>query len=249
MAQVHNVILRGLNAIDLQCTGLSPGTHSTSDILDFLFYCHTWAKYLTTHHDVEEELFFPAIEALAEKPGIMDSDRDQHAQICCGLEKFTTYVDKMTESPGEYDGHVLKAIIAELGGPLETHLHDEIDHLLNIGAKYDPNGRKIKKVWDELGAIFRRNSDKVSKKGSVYVKVTSRTVLTWHRLQSVDLPFILGSTDRSYEGGIQQWPPIPFFVPYLTKYLLARGPHYGSWRFGGSDLFGHPKALEFLPQV
>lgn len=57
-------------------------------------------------------------------------------------------------------------------------------------------------------------------------------------------PAGLGGMDNTFEGGKHKWPPLPFFVPYLVKYVYARR-FAGSWRFSPCTIFGQPKELPF----
>jgi hypothetical protein len=63
-------------------------------------------------------------------------------------------------------------------------------------------------------------------------------------LQDTILPMVLGCADRSYEGGIHNFPPFPFFFPYLVDYWFAR-THRGAWRFSPCDMYGKPRPLAF----
>jgi hypothetical protein len=55
---------------------------------------------------------------------------------------------------------------------------------------------------------------------------------------------VLGCADRSYEGSIHNFPPFPFFFPYLVDYWFAR-THRGAWRFSPCDMYGKPRPLAF----
>lgn len=59
------------------------------------------------------------------------------------------------------------------------------------------------------------------------------------------MPFALGCADKTYEGGKHKdFPPWPFFVPYLINYWYAR-KFAGAWRFCPYDFWGRPKPLPF----
>jgi hypothetical protein len=59
-------------------------------------------------------------------------------------------------------------------------------------------------------------------------------------------PAGLGANDLTFEGGKHaKWPPLPWFVPYLIKYVYFRR-YAGSWRFSPCTLFGQPKELPFV---
>jgi hypothetical protein len=57
----------------------------------------------------------------------------------------------------------------------------------------------------------------------------------------------LGANDRTFEGGKHNWPPFPWFVPYMVKYFFARR-YKGSWRFSPCTLDGQPRPLEFVAE-
>jgi hypothetical protein len=58
------------------------------------------------------------------------------------------------------------------------------------------------------------------------------------------LPQVLGCVDRGYAGS-EEFPPVPFFVPWLNAYWFA-GRHRGAWRFNPCDDWGRKRALQFL---
>jgi len=60
------------------------------------------------------------------------------------------------------------------------------------------------------------------------------------------MPFALGCTDKTYEGGVHKdFPPWPFFVPYMVNYWFS-WTFAGAWRFCPCDFWGRPRPLEFL---
>lgn len=52
--------------------------------------------------------------------------------------------------------------------------------------------------------------------------------------------------EKTFEGG-ENFPPLPFFIPYLIKYWFAAGN--GAFRFCPSDFFGQPRPLAFVGDV
>jgi len=65
-------------------------------------------------------------------------------------------------------------------------------------------------------------------------------------LQYRSVPMGLGGIDKTFEGGkYKNWPPFPWFVPYLAKWIYY-GKHKGSWRFSPCTLWGKPRPLPFL---
>ena len=65
-------------------------------------------------------------------------------------------------------------------------------------------------------------------------------------LQYDIFPVGLGASDKTFDGG-NQFPPLPWFMPYAIKYWFA-GYHSGAWRFNPSDFWGKPVPLHFLPE-
>ena len=59
------------------------------------------------------------------------------------------------------------------------------------------------------------------------------------------LPLVLGLSDRTYERDIQDFPPVPWFLPYLVHYWFAR-KHAGAWRFCPSDVQSKPRSCSLL---
>jgi hemerythrin-like domain-containing protein len=78
MANVHNLLLRGLNSIYLQ----APHITLPADIADLLLYTKAWADTVHHHHSHEESILFPRIDALAKEAGVpeslMNPNVDQH---------------------------------------------------------------------------------------------------------------------------------------------------------------------------
>jgi hypothetical protein len=56
----------------------------------------------------------------------------------------------------------------------------------------------------------------------------------------------MGCLDWTYEGG-NDFPDIPFFVPYLVAYGFGL-KHSNLWRFNPNTLLGKKRPLMFLPK-
>lgn len=153
MALAHNVMLRNLNAIYLQATGVK----QAADIADFLILCQSWWEALHHHHSMEEELFFPVIEEYTGEKGIMEINVSQHAAFEAGLEQFRRYVFDIT--PETYDGKKLKEVIDGFGLVLSKHLKEEISSLLAL-EKF--GGDKLLKTYKDMeGKAINAITDKV----------------------------------------------------------------------------------------
>lgn len=75
MALVHNMLIHSYNSIYLQTTKVH-----TEDVVDFLHYCSAWHMMLEGHHDAEEQVLFPKIEAATGVKGVMDSEVNEHGK-------------------------------------------------------------------------------------------------------------------------------------------------------------------------
>jgi hemerythrin-like domain-containing protein len=130
MAQTHNTIFRGLNAIYHQAKQVVPGT---KDAVDLLLFCAITCDFIECHHHAEETAYFPAIEEAADMPGLMDGNIEQHHALEEGLERLRRYANETNK--WEYDAEQLRRVIEELAGPLRTHLHEEIPTILDLHEK------------------------------------------------------------------------------------------------------------------
>lgn len=153
MALAHNLLLRSLNAIYLQATGIK----LPADIADFLIMCQIWWETIHHHHSMEEQFFFPSIEKYTGVKDIMETNVNQHAAFAAGIERFRVYVFETI--PETYDGKRVKEIIDSFGPVLRIHLTEEIDSLLAM-ERY--GGDNLEKSYRELDAqIFASMTDRV----------------------------------------------------------------------------------------
>lgn len=134
MIIVHNAILRGINAIYLQCVNVEK--QAPQYIPDFVNYAHTWGKTLEEHHRTEETMLFAEIEELAGVPGLMKVNVDQHEAFHDGLETYLNYTEAILCGEDKYDGKRLKSIIESFMPVLREHLLDEIVTLTDLN-KFD----------------------------------------------------------------------------------------------------------------
>jgi hypothetical protein len=120
----------------------------------------------------------------------------------------------------KFDVTRFKALIDGFASQLVSHLADEIPTLLALD-KYDIAAvRKAFQRWD-------KHVQAEADVWSIY-------------------PLGMGNVDWAFEGG-NNFPEIPFFVPYLVHYVF--GSRYRSvWRFNPNTLFGEKRPLVFLPR-
>ncbi|KAF2759885.1 hypothetical protein EJ05DRAFT_484781 [Pseudovirgaria hyperparasitica] len=128
MAQVHNVLIRGINSIYLQAKQVPAG--NGTDAADFLFYIHCYCDLLELHHEAEEEFLFPEITKLAGKPELFQQSIEQHHDFTDGVRRLHEYAK--TTSPTEYSGVQVCSIIESFTDALQVHLKAEISDLLSL---------------------------------------------------------------------------------------------------------------------
>ncbi|EMD70094.1 hypothetical protein COCSADRAFT_177709 [Bipolaris sorokiniana ND90Pr] len=151
MANVHNLLLRGLNSIYNQ----APFVTLPADISDLMLYTTAWADTIHHHHSAEETLFFPRIEALAKAAGQdcnMAGNVAQHQGFEAGMAEMVRWAKRVGSGEVKYDAEVLKGLIDAFAPLLTQHLHEEIDTLVEL-EKCDEEGvRKAMKVTADEGA-------------------------------------------------------------------------------------------------
>jgi hemerythrin-like domain-containing protein len=159
MTNIHNALLRGLNAIYLQC----PQVAEPSDVADFMLYVKAWGDLVHHHHHLEESILFPEIEKLAKEAGsaqgVMNVNVEQHHIFEAGLLKTVKYAKKVLEGGSEFKSAELRALIDGFAPALTQHLHDEIRTLTSL---HDLDGAKVKKHMDHQSDVGQRTADKVS---------------------------------------------------------------------------------------
>ncbi|KAF2010555.1 hypothetical protein BU24DRAFT_60701 [Aaosphaeria arxii CBS 175.79] len=187
----------------------------TETVQDFLTYCQCWCESMHHHHDVEEAEFFPDIERITGVLGIMELNIEQHRAFTPGFIRFEEYA--RTCSAADYEGGKVKELIDGFAGPLTTHLRDEINTLRDLHP-YD--NEDIRKAYKKF--------EKRMMAGDSY-----RTA-----------PLVFGTADRSFEGGMHNFPPVPFFVPYIIHYVYGR-KYRGAWRFNPCTIWRDPRDLAF----
>lgn len=57
-------------------------------------------------------------------------------------------------------------------------------------------------------------------------------------------PLVFGTADRSFEGGIHDFPSVPFVVPYVIHFVFARR-YRGAWRFNPCTLWRDRRELAY----
>ncbi|MCJ1224472.1 hypothetical protein MMC12_001117 [Toensbergia leucococca] len=213
MALVHNTFIRALNTIYLQAPHIPPTENHS-----FLIYCQAWSALLSLHHKTEEALLFPALEArIPSAKGILTTNVSQHEDFHDGLEKFERYCAEGIEGKVEFDAKKLQDMIDGFAETLMKHLAGEIETLMSLDGF--GMGEEVMKIHEEYEVQVRKNIDAA--------KIAPLTLL---------------NTDKTFEGGEHPYPVMPWFVPYVVKYILSR-KYAGAWKFGCCDYWGQPRTL------
>lgn len=152
MALVHNLVLRGLNAAYHQCLAVSPGT---AEARDFLIWNQCLFEFLKSHHDMEEEHLFPALEDLTGKPGSMANNVREHKDFEASLLQYRDYV--FETDPESYDGARLKSLIDAFGPLVEKHLHNEIVPMYDLHVT---DSEALRALWKRVEKDYQPNFDK-----------------------------------------------------------------------------------------
>ncbi|KAL7917114.1 hemerythrin HHE cation binding domain-containing protein [Trichoderma austrokoningii] len=216
MANVHNMILRGLNSIYLQAPFVKP-----EDEKSFLGYSSCFYDLLHVHHGGEEDILFPAVVEMSGEKNIMDQNIEQHRIFHQGLEDYNAYIQACLAGAEKYDGAKLITIIDGFGLELASHLAQEITTLLDL--------RKFGSKMDKLEENFEYWSNKDMSNLAV------PGALSWGFFNH----------DKQFESGLwQNWPPAPAPVVFIVRWV-AYWVHSDWWRFAPCDRYGRPKEKLF----
>lgn len=153
MCLAHNVMVRNLNAIHLQCEQVS----KPEDVTDFILFCQTSLEEIHTHHQTEEEFFFPQVAEYTGEKNIMEANITQHHAFEKGLKEFEAYI--YNAKPENYNGKEVKTMLDRFGEILVVHLSDEIQTLLAL-ERY--GGKKLGPIWAKFNErILAQVKDRV----------------------------------------------------------------------------------------
>jgi hypothetical protein len=149
MAQIHNTLIRALNASWNHATSI----HDAESAADFLFFNQMLFKTLDHHHHVEDDYMFGAIEALLGRPGAMEENTKGHESFADGLAVFEKYI--FVTKPSEFNGTTFRHIIESFAPNLIQHLHDEIPTLLSLHVV---DSKELMKIWKKAEHIATKDA-------------------------------------------------------------------------------------------
>ena len=232
MALAHNGIIRGLNAIYLQATNIA--REDLQARRDFLTYCQCWSESMHHHHDAEEKDFFPSIEQISGVEGIMERNIEQHRAFAPGFDAFHEYSRSCL--PQDYDGREIRSLIEAFAEPLTGHLRDEIETLRALD-QYD--SKRVQQAYQRLEKSLMA-TDNVSSASDVQAISSVSLTPFQYRIG----PLVFGTADRNFEGGMHNFPSVPFFVPFVIHYWFARR-YRGAWQYNPCTMWRDRRELTF----
>jgi len=219
MALVHNMMIRGLNAIYLQAPHIT-----AKDEIAFSRFVVYWHLLLHVHHRGEETDFFPHIEHLTGVEGLMGNNVAQHEAFHAGLDALNDYAQAVVDKKERYDGARVVALIDDFGHVLVEHLSDEIPTIEGLRAHADKLA--------ELPQLMEAEAEKNMK------KLGLATGLVW----------CFANLDLGYENGRwAAWPPAPLPVKVICRYI-SWWLHTDVWKFAACDRMGKMQPLYAVPE-
>ncbi|PKS08181.1 hypothetical protein jhhlp_005457 [Lomentospora prolificans] len=222
MVLVHNIIIRGLNAIILQAPHIKP-----EDEIPFCHFITYWCHFLDIHHRGEEKHFFPGIERLTGKKGIMDVNIEQHDMFHSQMDDFSDYIKACIAGTNKFSRDEVVTRLDSFAKTLVTHLNDEIPTLLGLREYGDEKMQPILAVIEEE-----------VKEGMGTMTLTG------------GFPWFMTCGDVNFEDGLwKNFPPgiapkVAFFICRHFTFWI----HADWWKFGPCDKFGNLQPLYAVPE-
>lgn len=194
----------------------APYVTEAQDVRDFLRFCEAFVSELDVHHSMEETIIFPRWREVTGDAQLMEANMEEHGAFHDGLVRLKEYTQ--TTEPVQYKSAALLAIMDSFMPALAQHLTAEVEAIM---ALQDHDGDKLLQIFREA------------------VQTVARTAT-----KDEQFPFVFSCNDVTFEGGKHHFPPVPWIVNFVVKWVFAR-KHRGIWRFSPSDMYGRPKPLEF----
>ncbi|KAK4946311.1 hypothetical protein LTR10_014509 [Elasticomyces elasticus] len=213
MAQIHNILIRALNASWNYAALVKPETQQAAD---FLLFNQKLFMILDHHHKVEDEFLFPKIESMLNRPGAMEKDTKKHESFADGLAIFEKYV--FQTKPAEFHGITFQHMIESFAPNLIQHLHDEIPMLMSLHVL---DSAALLKVWKKAGR-------RAAKDAGLY---TSGPLT----LGCQDKSFTI-------DGEKSDFPEMPWVLEAVVRNWHSR-KYAGAWNFCPSDLSGRRRQM------
>ncbi|KFA74282.1 hypothetical protein S40288_08451 [Stachybotrys chartarum IBT 40288] len=225
MSIAHNCLLRGANAIYLQCVNVA-ANGTPKDKVDFANFARQWTEMVQEHHNLEENNVFPQINDLTEVPNLMDENVEEHRLFHEGFDALVAYLDKVKAAEEELSDDKVRSILDEFMPTLQVHLTNEIGTLVRL------------EVYNDKVDWAKWFNELVSKTTTEYMKDIG------YRQRMLPLAFLFH--DKTYQDGIWgNFPPVPWLIKVVLKWMYLNR-HADWWRFAGCDLDSAPRDLPFV---
>lgn len=213
MAQIHNIIIRALNASWNYAAFVRAGTQQAAD---FLRYNQQLFTMLDHHQRFENDLLFPEIDSMLCRPCAAENNNKKHDSFAERLAIFAKYV--FGTKPAEFNGVTFQHIIESFAPDLVQHLHDKIPTLMGLHVL---DSAALLKVW-------KKASRRAAKQTGLY----SSGPLT---LGCQDKSFTI-------DGVKPDFPEMPWVLETVVRNWHSRR-YAGAWDFCPSDLSGRRRQM------
>ncbi|KAI1612678.1 hypothetical protein EDD37DRAFT_316928 [Exophiala viscosa] len=213
MAQIHNTVIRGLNASWNYAALVKTETQQAADFLRFNQQLFTMLDH---HHKVEDDFLFPAIESMLHRPGAMEENTKEHASFAEGLAIFKKYI--FQTKPSEFNGVTLQHIIESFAPTLVQNLHDEIPMLMSLHVL---DSAALLKTWKKAG-----------RRAAKHARLYTSGPLT---LGCQDKTFTIDSAKPDF-------PEMSWLIEAVVRNWHSR-KNAGAWVFCPSDLSGQRRQV------
>ncbi|KAF1808215.1 hypothetical protein P152DRAFT_253719 [Eremomyces bilateralis CBS 781.70] len=215
MATIHNAFIRCFNTIYLQALHVQPTDYPT-----FVGYAEAWVIGLASHHNGEEEHFFPELRKRTGDDQLMTENEEQHHRFHGGMERYRAYLAEVKRSRGcrDFDGRKLIGIMDSFKDALMEHLADEIptiQALEKYAGKLDLNQLMEETAEHSMGSMPKLSV----------------------------IPAVFLNHDVTYEGGLMaDFGKFPAVMEFTLRRIFPLW-NYEWWKFASCDKTGHPKGL------
>ncbi|ORY60659.1 uncharacterized protein BCR38DRAFT_441874 [Pseudomassariella vexata] len=224
-AHMHNAMLRGMNAIQLQ----APHIREMRDIADFLFFTRCWSVWVMDYHLMKSTQMFPAFAEILKNPGTSPTTNlERKLYFLPALQQVLIYAEEVSAQPQSYNGEVLYRLVEELARLFREHLAAEVPLLISLQQMCGPaNSVSSEERGSKLLQVFLGCEAEAS-------NGVDRFVVP---------PMVVRLHDTTYEGG-NDWPRLSIMALHAVEDKLS--PKYaGAWRFLPCNVWGKPQDLPF----
>lgn len=117
MALTHNLMIRSINSMWRNAPLITP-----ADEVAFAGYILSGVQFIHNHHDAEEHIVFPRLQAKLD----MQHNVDQHEAFQEHMLQLEEYFKKVQTKQEKYDAETTRRLLESWGDPLVVHLTEEV---------------------------------------------------------------------------------------------------------------------------